>query len=159
MLVLISHKSSTEFKVLLIIFVGSLDILYLGFISAPLQNCMVLQQRKYSHTKISFTEAELNLKCAIPPETQFLTSLPIYCLNCIDLAFSKINALEQIITMQSLLPLHKMTRRVSKQGMIDFINDKHFKMELQFYCNDWGKTTHTEQKLFSNCLQNITCPA
>ena len=97
MLMLTSHKSSTEFKVLVLILVGSIAFPDPGLFLAPLQNDMVLQQERYSHAKSSRMGAEVNLQCEILPGTQFLTNLPIFCLNCyvhfIDVAFSKINAL------------------------------------------------------------------
>lgn len=97
MLMLTSHRSSTEYKVLVLISVGSIAFPDPGFFSAPLQNDMVLQQGKYSHAKRSCMGAEIKLQCEIVPRTQFLTNLPIFCLNCyvhfIDVAFSKIYTL------------------------------------------------------------------
>jgi len=94
---LASHRSSAEFKVLVLIFVGSIAFPDPGLFSVPLQNDMALQQGMYSHTKISHMGAEVNLQCEILPGTQPLTNLPVFFLNYdmhfIYVAFSKIKAL------------------------------------------------------------------
>lgn len=94
---LTSHRSSTEYKVLVLIFVGSIAFPDPRLFSDPLQNDKALQQGRYGHAKRSYMGAEVKLQCEIVPRTQFLTNLPIFCLNCyvhfIDVAFSKIYTL------------------------------------------------------------------